>query len=69
MHYFYTVVNNLASIKFTYLPEKKKFQFRNYFPDRSCDSIFMDTAINNSVLNVQKSFLYNISSVSYFFEC
>ena len=29
----------------------------------------MDTAINNRVLNIQKSFLFNISSVSYCFEC
>ena len=31
VRYFQTVVHNLASIKFTYLPEEKiKFQFRNY---------------------------------------
>ena len=51
---------SFASIKLTRLPEKKKakLQFRNYiraivqcFPDRSCDSIFMDNVINNSVLS------------------
>ena len=32
-----------------------------WFNDRSCDSIFMDNAKNKRVLNVQKSFLFNIS--------
>ena len=50
---------------FTYLPEKKikvsipKPHSSNSkcFIDRSCDSTFIDTAINNRVSNVEKSIL------------